>query len=285
MKGQFEMETKIINMIKKSLPELHASEKIVANYIIKNPQLTIKQNVTTLAEETNVSVATIVRTCKHLGFDGFYQMKLLLSKDIGSHETLNSLTNSKSSKINFIISLNKYIESLFNDNNLDSINKAANIINDSNNIYIIASGNTIPVCLDLEYRLNRLSLKAFTSNSDDRIINYISNSSSKDCIVCISRSGLSKNIHRALKIAESNELKSIIITANTKLPIFKNTDCLIDSSDELNIYISEGTGLVSHTGEYIIVDYMINLIMDKLISDDKLNDLDFNIEINLPNKL
>lgn len=279
------METKIINMIKKSLPELHASEKIVANYIIENPQKTIKQNVTTLAEETNVSVATIVRTCKHLGFDGFYQMKLLLSRDIGSHETLNSLTKSNSSKINFIISLNKYIDSLFNDNNLDNINKAANIITEAKNIYIIASGNTIPVCLDLEYRLNRLSLRAFTSNSDDRIINYISNSSNTDCIVCISRSGLSKNVHRALKIAKSNKLKTIIITANTKLPLFNNTDCLIDSSDELNTYISEGTGLVSHTGEYIIVDYMISLIISKLKNDNKLNDLDLNIEINLPNKL
>lgn len=279
------METKIINMIKKTLPELHASEKIVANYIIENPNKTIKQNVTTLAEETNVSVATIVRTCKHLGFDGFYQMKLLLSRDIGSHETLNSLTKASSSKINFIISLNKYIDSIFNDSNLDNINKAANIITDSNHIYLIASGNTIPVCLDLEYRLNRLSLKAFTSNSDDRIINYISNSTSEDCIVCISRSGLSKNVHRALKIAKSNELKSIIITANTKLPVFKNTNCLIDSSDELNTYISEGTGLVSHIGEYIIVDYIINLVMENLKNDDKLNDLDFNIEINLPNKL
>lgn len=279
------METKIINMIKKSLPELHASEKIVANYIIENPKKTIKQNVTTLAEETNVSVATIVRTCKHLGFDGFYQMKLLLSRDIGSHETLNSLTKANSSKINFIIPLNKYIDSLFNDSNLDNINKAANIITDSNNIYLIASGNTIPVCLDLEYRLNRLSLKAFTSNSDDRIINYISNSSGSDCIVCISRSGLSKNVHRALKIAKSNKLKSIIITANTKLPVFKNTDCLIDSSDDLNTYISEGTGLVSHIGEYIIADFIINLVMSKLKSDNKLNDLDFNIEINLPNKL
>ena len=279
------METKIINMIKKALPELHASEKIVANYIIENPKKTIKQNVTTLAEETNVSVATIVRTCKHLGFDGFYQMKLLLSRDIGSHETLNSLTKANSSKINFIIPLNKYIDSLFNNSNLDNINKAANIITDSNNIYLIASGNTIPVCLDLEYRLNRLSLKAFTSNSDDRIINYISNSSGSDCIVCISRSGLSKNVHRALKIATSNKLKSIIITANTKLPVFKNTDCLIDSSDDLNTYISEGTGLVSHIGEYIIADFIINLVMSKLKNDNKLNDLDFNIEINLPNKL
>lgn len=279
------METKIINMIKKSLPKLHNSEKIVANYIINNPKKTIKQNVTSLAEETNVSVATVVRTCKHLGFDGFYQMKLLLSRDIGSHETLNSLTRTDSSKFNFIISLNKYIESLFNDTNLDSIDKAASIITNVQNIYVIASGNTIPVCLDLEYRLNRLSLKAFTSNSDDRTINYISNSNSTDCIVCISRSGLSKNVHRALKIAKSNKLKSIVITANPKLPVFKNADCLIDSSDDLNTYISEGTGLVSHTGEYILVDYMIMLITDKLKKANKLNDLDFNIEINLPNKL
>ena len=49
--------------------------KKVADFILKNPELAVNANVSELANYSGVSDATVIRLCKHLGYQGLYQMK------------------------------------------------------------------------------------------------------------------------------------------------------------------------------------------------------------------
>ena len=51
------------------------SERIVAEYLMENPDSVLECNIRELADRIYVSPATIVRLCKHLGFDGYREFK------------------------------------------------------------------------------------------------------------------------------------------------------------------------------------------------------------------
>ena len=50
--------------------KLSKSEKWIALSVLNNPTKVINQSITSLAEEAGVSLPTVNRFCKKLGFDG-----------------------------------------------------------------------------------------------------------------------------------------------------------------------------------------------------------------------
>ena len=81
--GQNEL---VIDTIKENYQQMFSAEKKVADYILQHPEQTVSANVSELAELSGVSDATVIRMCKHLGYQGFYQMKLNLARDLGQHQ-------------------------------------------------------------------------------------------------------------------------------------------------------------------------------------------------------
>ena len=67
--------------------------KKVADFILANPGLAVNANVSELANYSGVSDATVVRFCKHLGYEGYYQMRLLLARDIGRRTVITDMVN------------------------------------------------------------------------------------------------------------------------------------------------------------------------------------------------
>ena len=80
------MKNSVVENILQKYEQLFPAEKKVADYIISNSSDIINLNVAELALLSSTSDATVVRTVKHLGYDGYYQMRLLLSRDIGKSE-------------------------------------------------------------------------------------------------------------------------------------------------------------------------------------------------------
>ena len=77
----------VADTIREKYTKLFPAEQKVAKYIVDHTQEVVNYNVAELAKKSQASEATVVRTCKHLGFDGYYQMRLLLSKDVGKFES------------------------------------------------------------------------------------------------------------------------------------------------------------------------------------------------------
>ena len=72
------IKTSVIENIKHNFEELFPAEKKTAQYILEVTLLNISQ----LAKKAHASEASIVRMAKHLGYNGFFQMRLLLSNDV-----------------------------------------------------------------------------------------------------------------------------------------------------------------------------------------------------------
>ncbi|WP_054816418.1 MurR/RpiR family transcriptional regulator [Nocardia arizonensis] len=73
-----------LSVIRSLLPALVPSERRVAAQFLEHPAEISLLSVADVAARANVSAATVIRTCKNLGFKGFQHLRLLLVRDFGS---------------------------------------------------------------------------------------------------------------------------------------------------------------------------------------------------------
>lgn len=256
----------VINIINKNYENLFSAEKKVAKYILNNPDKAVNMNVAELSKTSMVSEATVVRTAQHLGFKGFYQMKLILMRDLGN---VKSEKDDKNNPVTFLIS--KKIETLNstnNNSNHESIMELINSIIIAKRIFIISAGNTIPISNDLEFRLNRLGISAFTSDVSENMINYLINGNKDDLAILISISGLSKNVLQALDISKELGIKSFAITSDVTSPLANNSTHCIFSGKDFFEFNNTFHGTESHLGLIFINDLIIYLLAN-IITEGK----------------
>ena len=92
-------ENNVFETIRERYDSIFEAEKKVADYILEYPEKAVDYNVSELADVSGVSDATVIRMCKHIGYQGYYQLRLQLSRDIGKlhQEQTEDRKESKSS--------------------------------------------------------------------------------------------------------------------------------------------------------------------------------------------
>ena len=74
----------LVTQIRKTFPEFRASEKKVAETILKSPESVVSKSITNLAEDSGVSEPTVTRFCRKLGLGGFMELKLRIARELPS---------------------------------------------------------------------------------------------------------------------------------------------------------------------------------------------------------
>lgn len=220
-------EISVLENIKQSYEELFAAEKKVASYIYDNLQEVIMLNVTELAHRSGASEATVVRTCKHLGYDGYYQMRLLMSRDAGQYKAQNTENSKLSSAQQIFLNSSERISYLAEFISTETLLKAGEILRNADTIHIVSVGNTVTVVMDLGFRLERSGLRCTYAMLPEHYFNHISLGSKKDVVVAITRSGASTQVIRAVELAHKKEMKTIVITGELNKQLVEDAACVI----------------------------------------------------------
>ena len=74
------MTDSILDAMTEQYNSMTRSGKKLANYILSNTAETQYLSITSLAENSGVSEATITRFCRMLGLNGYHELKLALAK-------------------------------------------------------------------------------------------------------------------------------------------------------------------------------------------------------------
>ncbi|BDQ51399.1 hypothetical protein EfsSVR2281_32100 [Enterococcus faecalis] len=77
------MQQNIVLSIQDRLQQLPKSERKIAEYILKNTETVISMNAQELAKQAGSSPAAIIRFCHSMDVNGFTELKLLLSANLG----------------------------------------------------------------------------------------------------------------------------------------------------------------------------------------------------------
>ncbi|MDR1059612.1 MAG: MurR/RpiR family transcriptional regulator [Treponema sp.] len=252
----------VLENIKACYEDMFAAEKKAADFIIHNPERAVMMNVSELSRLSNVSDATVLRMCKRIGYEGYYQMKIKLSNDLGKNQFLrlkDGKPKPESPKDLFqILALNmlKIAETL----DMDALAASAELIRQADMVHIAAVGNTSPLALNLGFRLGRCGIRTSCSTLPEHFLNNISLAGETDVLVAISHSGTSKQVIQALDLGRGKKIKSIVVTGHEYSPVSNMADYLLLAWTDTPIF--GGIEPESHLGELAVLDALLYFLIN-----------------------
>jgi len=173
--------------------KLSQLEKQVLNYITRDPQKITKLNLSEAAQKMYVSTATISRTCKKLGFQGYQEFKLQLQLNINNDHQVES--EILTSHLNYHIQ--RYEKDMLevikrvDENDLET---SAQMIKEANYIEWIGVGHSYPVCWDASKKLQLLGKKSVARMDWDDLRSTTFSLTKHDLAIFVSYSGETLNI-------------------------------------------------------------------------------------------
>lgn len=249
--------------------KLFSAEKKVADYVIKDPLDTVECTVAELAEKSGVSDATVVRMCKHLGYKGYYQFRIMLAREL---ERINRNSNIANKQYEFSIEnlFRQYADfmmSIANNISISEMEESAELLNKCKWVHIIAAGNTSSLASYMGFRLERLGIRATFHTSPEYYMNQINLAEANEVVVAISRSGSSKIVIDGIKLAKEKGMKVITITEYIRSEAAKHSDHVLLSNANANKF----DYFRSHAQlcETAVIDALLTVVSTKFEREEK----------------
>lgn len=259
----------LITKITAQIPSLTKSEQRVALYITQNPQNAIFQSISELADCSNTSEATVVRTCKNLGFSSYQAFKVLLAQAIANpdqiiHGTIHIEDNAPISAI-----VNSVFESTIQTMrltqkalDLHAAEQAAELLCHAKRVFILGLGGSHSIAADLQHKLLRLGIDAvYQADLHLQRLCIANQAGPEDVLFAISHSGSSKAVVDNTALAKKTNTKVIVLTGSMKSPLTALADVqLYTLSDETKHSLSS---ISSRLAQLAVVDVLHTIISNR----------------------
>ena len=263
------VDREVLEVIRDNYNTIFPAEQKVASFVLENPNKAVNCNVSELAKASGVSDATIIRMCHHLGYSGYYQFRLALSRDIG--KTIQPVKTQPGLPNDVIrhtfegyaqraVSIGKLLD-------LDVMRECVNLIKNAGIVHLVAAGNTTNVAKYTSFRLERLGIRSICSELPEYFMNHINLSDEHDIVLAISKSGSSRNVIEGMRLAKDKCLKRILITSCENSPAGRLADYILDSSgkqEPQNYYKG-----YSYLNEFMIVEALLNFVVNEELIKEK----------------
>jgi RpiR family carbohydrate utilization transcriptional regulator len=236
---------------------LRNSEKKVAQYIQRNHEKVIHSSITEVAEEINTSESTVVRFCKALGYQGFYDFKIHLATEVRDpstqiHESIRKGDDPTIIKKKIFGSSILAIQETLKVLHDLSFLKAVEILSYAKTIEFYGTGASGSVVLDAQHKFLKIGKKCFAYNDVDLQAMSATLLSEGDAVVAVSHSGQNKEVLEAIKLAKMGGASIISITNYGRSPITKVSDVVLFTSSPETAFKSDA--ISSRIAELVILD-------------------------------
>lgn len=226
--NKLEHEKTVLVSITEMYDKFFQAERKVADFILKNPNVAVNANVSELANYSGVSDATVIRFCKHLGYDGYYQLRLCLSRDMGRSTLSMDVDKHIDTSVyglfrqvadNAISCSTSVNEQVFQD--------VVKLIADSSMLYFAAAGNTSTLGMYFASRIERLGIRCCYNLLPEHYMGQLHLAKKGDVLLTISKSGTSRSVVTALELAKEKGMKTIAVTGHRYSPVSRIVDYLL----------------------------------------------------------
>ena len=215
--------------------ELRNSERKLADYFLqRNLEEPLTDSVKQLAQNAQVSVASVIRFCQELGYAGYAEFKLMTRQErflpsVGNI-TLDEDMSSGDLKKNICdfagVSIQKCIQTLEDD----QLEQAITAIIRAKRLMICGIGTSAGIAVAAANTFMNLGLPTFPLSEELLMMRTISMLDPKDVVLAISNCGYVKPIVDTLKIARDVGVMTILITGEERSLAQKYADCVLRTS-------------------------------------------------------
>jgi len=252
-------------------PELGKKERAIARFIDDNPETLATMCITDIARFLNVSVSSITKVSKKLGFTGFHDLKMSISNSESTHESLIEIPVIPDADLY----TNKVLESTFY-NSILALQESLKVI-DSAVIKTVASlfinrqpdakiiiagcGGSGAICDDFNHKLLKIGIFSYVFSDSHKQLMTASLMKPGDIILTVSHSGQTTDIINMVKEANKQGATSICLTNYPNSPLSHIAEYSIISSVKNNPITGENaTTRIVHLN---ILDAIFTIIASK----------------------
>ena len=228
----------ILLSIKEKYPQMGHSEKLIADWLMKNFSDMMNMSISELANNCGCGEATIVRFSRRLGLSGYQELKLKIAQEsantaaggvmgIEQDDTCYEIFKKRISDIHIALENTKSVL------NPEEFEKAANALRTASRIVIFGLGNSASVAVDAQHKFLRAGLDAVAYCDNHMQAIAASHLHKGDVAIGISHSGASIDVVEALKTAKEAGALTICLTNFGNSPIQRYSDIVLNTrSDE-----------------------------------------------------
>lgn len=246
----------VFTKIKQFYSDMFQAEKRVADYILEHPKAVLDLNISDLAKASSTSDATIIRMCKHIGYTGFYQLKISLASSMND-STGRKEIDKPEDIVEYFEKVASMLTNVVKNINMDALASSVKLISKAGTVFTTGWGNTNAIASDLAHRLTRGGIKSFNTDIPEYAIRSLGLGNEQDILVAISHSGEALHVIDTVGLAKEWGMKTILITNNSKSAAANKADYVLSTDCREVTGMFEEVGGESHILELIIVDAIL----------------------------
>lgn len=269
----------------KALKNPTFQEQGIIDYLIANPEIVEKTNVSDIAALTYSSASTVVRLCKKVGTKGYPDFKIRWAQELHSLNMQIYIDTSKdlihkddtpSSILNIMPKLyNKVVYETSHLIEKRELKKALQFINRAEIINIYGSSVNYEAAKNASYNFSTLGYtsNAFHSNNVQYINNISKRYPRKVASIIISHTGMNPEMIQVFNNLKTADIPCIVITGNKESNLAELADSL------LILYQTDNILSLSNITYKISLNYVLDTLYVLLFN----NDFDFQTQNALKN--
>ncbi|WP_079059977.1 MurR/RpiR family transcriptional regulator [Streptococcus pneumoniae] len=222
----------------------------MADYILVRDSEIVYETSSEIVSKVKVGEGTLNRFCKKIGYSGFQELKLKMTKDILELESQKMSSDTfideiKNNYLSIVESTRKLIDGR-------QIELAIKLIREANQILMIGVGSSGNAAREFESSLLRIGIISKTVIDAHFQLMHTALLKDNDLIIAFSLSGSTKEVEETLLNAKRKNVKIISITNYSSRNIAKLSDCVLLTSKKES-YL-EGGSLMAKASQLFIID-------------------------------
>ncbi|WP_228379506.1 MurR/RpiR family transcriptional regulator [Streptococcus pneumoniae] len=222
----------------------------IADYILVRDSEIVYETSSEIVSKVKVGEGTLNRFCKKIGYSGFQELKLKMTKDILELESQKMSSDTfideiKNNYLSIVESTRKLIDGR-------QIELAIKLIREANQILIIGVGSSGNAAREFESSLLRIGIISKTVIDTHFQLMHTALLKDNDLIIAFSLSDSTKEVEETLLNAKRKNVKIISITNYSSRNIAKLSDCVLLTSKKES-YL-EGGSLMAKASQLFIID-------------------------------
>lgn len=260
-----------IDVISASYDNLSDTEKRIADFILQNVSDVARLSVRDIATQSQTSSASVSRFVRHVGYDSLSELRLAIASSVGTPSEALGTRVTEVSLDNVGASIDYILENKIQElrasaaqlkSHPDDVNRAVNLIADSDNILFAAVGNSIPVCSNLAFRLGQIGYRAHCPlNTESMILESLS-LRRNDVVIVVSASGYSRRLETIIDNAEDSGAPVILFTTNAGAILSTRAAVTFVASEHgERLSDPQGPQFASHVPEDFLVETFFSFIL------------------------
>jgi DNA-binding MurR/RpiR family transcriptional regulator len=263
---------------------LTETEKLLADYILKNQEQVAGMSLDELAKVSFSSISTIHRLCKKIGLNGFKEFKIKFVEELSSKMNKPEIVDInfpfKKDNSQFQIAMNikqLYIDTLnntFSFFDTEQLKDAVDLIYNAEIVDVYAVTNNIQTALNFQDKMQGIgryvNVSLVPMNQVYRAA--ASNSKNKQVAIILSYSGKTPEIKEIALVLKRKEIETLVICSAQENYLTKlfNYHIFVSSKENLKKKIS-------HFSSHIATQYVLDVIFSCIFNKDYEKNMEYRL--------